>query len=101
VTRYLCGKPIKIRSTLVKTRKGFPVWLNQIKPLVKGNIESVKFVLTVLNITRGLEPLRSDKPILPDFSTINGPYTGKLYVIPAYFIKDILVQKNLVRDIPN
>jgi hypothetical protein len=83
VTRYLCGKPIKARSTLVKTRKGFPVWLNLMKPLIRGNIESVKFMLTVLNITRGLEPNSSDKPILPDFSTVDGPYTGKIYVIPA------------------
>jgi len=83
VTRYLCGKPIKTLSTLVKTRKGFPVWLNPIKPLVKGNLESVKFILTVLNITRGLKPLNSDKPILPDYSTITDSYTGKIYVIPA------------------
>jgi hypothetical protein len=60
------------------------VWLNQLKVLViKGNIESVKFILTVLNIIRGLEPTSTDKPILPDYSTVDGPYTGKTYVIPA------------------
>jgi hypothetical protein len=100
VTRYLCGKPIKQRGRLVKSRKGFPVFLSPFKELIHGNIAGIKYFLSVLNITRGLQPLSSDKEILPDFSTVDGHYKGVKYFIPKSFIMSVLKEKNLVKGLP-
>jgi hypothetical protein len=70
------------------------------KPLAKGNIGEIKFLLSLLNITRGLKPHSSDLEILPDFSTVDGPYKGKRYVIPSFFIKTVFFRLNLVKGLP-
>jgi hypothetical protein len=102
ITRYLCGKPIKKKGRLVKVYKGFPARFLFLKPFL-DNVKGIKFVLSILNITRGLKPLkRENERILPDFSTVVDPYKGrkKLYVIPSFFIKDYLQKRGLIQGLP-
>jgi hypothetical protein len=102
VTRYLCGKPLRSKSRLVKTRGGFPVHFLYLKGLIdSGNLLKIKFVLSLFNITRGLDPSdKEDEKILPDYKSITNDYTGKEYYIPASFIKSFVRTYKLGLRIP-
>lgn len=93
VTRYLCGYPLKTKSRLVKVKNGFPVLLWEAKESIdSGNIKNIKFLLSILNISRGIDPKPSEEEKIPiDYSTITDPRkTKKEYFIPSWFIKEFI-----------
>jgi hypothetical protein len=88
VTRYLCGKPLLVNSQGVGLIDGFPKAFIFLKELIdSGKTEQIKFALTLLGISRTLEPKKGE--VIPiNWKTITDPRkSNKEYIIPNGFIK--------------
>jgi len=92
ITQYIAGNPKLHNSERVSLKDGFPTKFLFLKALVDTrDRNNVRKVLTLLNITRGLDPLRhEEKLIKPKLSTITDKYTGVKdgsNLIPRWFIE--------------
>lgn len=83
ITRYMCGKPLYTNDCFVSLVGGFPKNLLFLKSYIdSGNLVEIKFVLTLLGISRALVP-RKDEEIPVNLNTITDPFKyDKVYTIP-------------------
>jgi hypothetical protein len=67
----------------VSLEKGFPKRLLFLKGFIdSGKVSEIKFVLTLLNVSRSLKPSKEENiPI--DYSSITQPSKVKLYTVPS------------------
>jgi len=89
ITRYICGKPLKsITNSGVSTKNGWPTRFLYLKDLLRNDCDK-RLLLTLLSLSKGINPKLKNEvdQIKPDFRPITDKYTGKLYVIPKYFIE--------------
>lgn len=102
ITRYLCGQPLLINDiNLGVDESGFPKMFIFMKEYIdSGNIEKIKFIFTLLNISRTIYPKKNEKiPI--NYNTITDPLkTKKEYIIPIGFIKRFVKDFNLYLERP-
>nr|UTQ48821.1 RNA-dependent RNA polymerase [Monilinia fructicola mitovirus 4] len=101
ITRYISGQPLHHNSSGVALDKtGWPKRFLYLKPLLKTD-KGLRILNTILSYTRTVVPVASEElKIKPDYSTIDKPYTGKCYTIPAWFIKNWVSKNNLKADLP-
>jgi hypothetical protein len=96
ITRYLCHKPIYRNDHFISTKRGFPVKFIFLKKYIdSGNTNKIKFVLTLMNISRTITLKKNDK-VEVDLSTITDPSPRRVvYTIPGWFIEKWISQHNL------
>jgi len=106
ITQYICNNPKKFNDNRVSLDKqGFPTKFLYLKPIIdKRTRGGIRKVLTLLNLTRALDPLGfEDKRILPNFSTITDEYTGVKtgkILIPKWFMTEFVKKWNLASKTP-
>jgi len=95
ITRYLCGRPILVNDHFISTKGGFPRKFYFLRKFIdSGNIDQIRFCLTLMNISKAIEPREGEKlPI--DFSTITKKGAEKFYTIPNSFIVKFIDQFGL------
>lgn len=100
ITRYICGQPLFTNKAGVSvTKDGFPSHFLFLKDLIDSG--KVREVLSLLTYTRTVKPNKiENKKLKPDFSTINSPYKGKNWTIPASFIKEFVKKNHLSLPLP-
>lgn len=95
ITRYLCGKPILVNDHFISTFKGFPTKFIFLKEYIdSGNITKIKFCLTLMNISRTIDP-KKNEVIKPDYSSITNPCKKRLYTVPSWFVDKWITDNNL------
>jgi hypothetical protein len=96
ITRYICKKRIYRNDHFISSKRGFPTKFSFLKEFIdSGNINKVKFVLTLMNISRAIELRKNDKVTI-DTSSITNPFPRKsIYTIPGWFINDWITNNNL------
>lgn len=101
ITRYMVGKPLMSNSVGVSLVGGFPRHFLFLKPYIdRRELGGIKFVLTLLNISRSIRPKKRE--VIPvDLSTILLPSKGTGYTIPASFIKDFVKYYDLHQAKPS
>jgi len=96
----MCGKPIRVNKYLIGTKGGFPLKFYYLKPLIdSGNVEQIKFVLTLLNISRTITP-RKGENIPVSLKSIVDPNTKSYKTINGGFILDFIKDFNLTFKFP-
>lgn len=101
ITRYMVGKPLMSNKVGVSLVGGFPLHFLYLKPYIdRRKLSGVKFVLTLLNISRSLRPKKTES-IPVDLSSILLPSKGTGYTIPATFIKDFIGHFDLHQSVPS
>lgn len=88
VTRYICGHPLMHNSNNVSTQNGWPTKFLFLKKYCNRDITSKRYLLTLMNMTKAIWPQNKNEwTKLPvSFNSITDKYTGKVYVIPRFFI---------------
>nr|UPW42199.1 MAG: putative RNA dependent RNA polymerase [Xinjiang mito-like virus 61] len=91
VTRYLCGKPLKVNKMGIGLKDGWPKKLLFLRPLASGSLEDKKLLLTILLLSRTLKLEGSQKDKLkPNYQTIIEQSKEKK-ILPSgyinYFVK--------------
>jgi len=104
VTRVMCGQPLKTNNLMIGLNKEthWPKALDFLYPLFKGgSIEELKFLHTILILSRTLVPLKKkDKEkIKPDYLSIIKP-GNMTKVIPSGFINKFVSDFNLKAKLP-
>jgi hypothetical protein len=95
-TRYMCGQPLLINSSLVSlTQSGFPTKFLYLKELMSSK-DGKRLLLSLLSYTRALKPLKKEIPMV-DYSSITLPYKGKEYTIPNFYI-DKFIKDNFKKN---
>jgi len=90
ITRYMVGKPLLSNTCGVSLVNGFPKHFLFLKSYIDSRkLGKIKFVLTLLNISRSIRPKRSES-VPVDFSTILATSKGTGYTIPASFIRSFV-----------
>jgi hypothetical protein len=96
----MCGKPIRTNKYLIGTKGGFPLKFYYLKPLIdSGNINQIKFVLTLMNISRTIQPKKGEKIPLNFKSIIDGP-TKRFKTVSGQFINRFIEDFNLTFKLP-
>lgn len=101
-TRYICGQPLFTNDMMIGIDKeGWPKVLLFLKPLVNGNISSLKYLFTILNFTRSWD-LNSNEwnKIKPDYKSITDPSKMNL-IIPSGVINQFVKEFRLKSDHPS
>ncbi|WAK72427.1 MAG: RNA-dependent RNA polymerase [Plasmopara viticola lesion associated mitovirus 7] len=101
-TRYICGQPLFTNDMMIGIDKqGWPKVLHFLKPLVDGNISSLKYLFTILNFTRSWD-LNSNEwnKIQPDYKSITDPPKGG-HIIPSGVINQFVREFRLKSDHPS
>jgi len=101
-TRYICGQPLFTNDMMIGIDKeGWPKVLHFLKPLVDGNISSLKYLFTILNFTRSWD-LNSNEwnKIKPDYKSITDPPKMGL-IIPSGIINQFVKEFRLKSDHPS
>nr|QQO58801.1 RNA-dependent RNA polymerase [Plasmopara viticola lesion associated mitovirus 7] len=101
-TRYICGQPLYTNTMMIGIDKeGWPKVLSFLKPLVNGNISSLKYLFTILNFTRSWD-LNSNEwnKIKPDYKSITDPSKMNL-IIPSGVINQFVKEFRLKSDHPS
>lgn len=101
-TRYICGQPLFTNDMMIGIDKeGWPKVLHFLKPLVDGNISSLKYLFTILNFTRSWD-LNSNEwnKIKPDYKSITDPPKMDL-IIPSGVINQFVKEFRLKSDHPS
>jgi len=82
-------------------KEGWPKVLHFLKPLVDGNISSLKYLFTILNFTRSWD-LNSNEwnKIKPDYKSITDPSKMNL-IIPSGVINQFVKEYGLKSDHPS
>jgi hypothetical protein len=100
ITRYMVGRPLMSNDAGVSLVGGFPKhFLFLRKYIDRGDLGSVKFVLTLLNISRSIVPKKSEK-IPVSLDTILAPNKGTGYIIPRTFIRKFVKHYDLHQSKP-
>nr|QHD64818.1 RdRp [Erysiphe necator associated mitovirus 7] len=93
-TRYICGNPLYTNKMSIGLDKdGWPKIFYFLKPLVDSKrVPMLKFVMTILNFTRGWELSSSEwAKVKPNYEVVTSPSTCK-HTIPSgvinSFVKD-------------
>jgi hypothetical protein len=96
ITRYLCKKRIYKNNHFISSKNGFPTKFLFLKTYIdSGNVNKIKFVLTLMNISRTIELKKKDK-VEPDLSSITDPSPrSRIYTIPGWFIEKWISSNNL------
>lgn len=83
VTRYLSGQPLMVNDLMIGvTKDGFPTQLIFVKDFIdSGNPESIRFVLTLLGVTRSFP-----SPVAADYTSITAPSKAKFRTIDNDFV---------------
>jgi len=90
VTRYLTGNPLYTNKIGIGLdRDGWPKRISFLKELVNTN-EGVRYVLTLMLISRVFKYERKDSPKVKIDSIINPSVRRKVYTIPNGFIKEFV-----------
>lgn len=98
ITRYVCGQPLHINSSLVSvTKEGFPTQFLYLKEFIDSkDFIKIRGVMTLLSYTRAIVPTKEEElKVKLDFSTIDKHYTGKEYSIPKYFVESFVKKHDL------
>jgi hypothetical protein len=100
ITRYMAGKPLMSNNAGVSLVGGFPLHFLFLKPYIdRRDLSGIKFVLTLLNISRSIRPKKGE--VIPvDLSTVLLPSKGTGYTIPATFIKQFISYYDLHQSKP-
>nr|UTQ48822.1 RNA-dependent RNA polymerase [Monilinia fructicola mitovirus 5] len=76
VTRYMVGEPILVSPIKISLdNEGFPLIFADLKPLTRGSLIQRKTVLTILNLTRTIEPAKGEEIPL-NLNSITDPFNG-------------------------
>jgi len=102
ITRFMCNKPLlSNKDGVAVDSTGWPIRMLFLKELTKTR-KGWRIILTILSYTRGVKPsAKEDSQIIPDYSSITKPYTGKCYTIPAWFIKRWIDKNQLLLSKPS
>jgi hypothetical protein len=96
----MCGRPIRHNKYLIGTKGGFPLKFYYLKPLIdSGNIEQIKFVLTLLNVSRTITP-RKGENIPVSLKSITEPNTKRYKTINGKFIERFIKDFKLTFKLP-
>jgi hypothetical protein len=89
ITRYMVGKPLMINSNRVSLTSGFPTRFLFLKKYIdSGNICQIKFVLTLMNISKCILP-KKDEEFPISYDSITNPFNKpREYTVPAWFIRE-------------
>lgn len=100
ITRYMVGKPLLSNKVGVSLVGGFPLHFLFLRPYIdRGQLGGIKFVLTLLNISRSIRPKKGE--VIPvDLSTIVLPNKGSGYIIPSFFMKEFCDYYDLYQSLP-
>jgi len=100
VTRYLCGKPLKVTERVSLDKSGFPSKFYFLRKFVdSASLLETKFVLSLFNISKSIIP-RKDEIIPIDYSSISDSYKGKKYYIPHSFMINWIKINSLKGSVP-
>jgi hypothetical protein len=100
-TRYICGDPLFTNNMMIGIDKeGWPKVFSFLKPLVNGNLESQKFLFTILNFTRSWDLSKKEwDKIKPDYKSITDPPKMNL-IIPSGIINKFVKEYRLKSNHP-
>jgi hypothetical protein len=89
ITRYMVGKPLMTNSNRVSLTSGFPTRFLFLKKYIdSGNICQIKFVLTLMNISKCILP-KKDEEFPISYDSITNPFNKpREYTVPAWFIRE-------------
>nr|QWE48330.1 RNA-dependent RNA polymerase [Phomopsis viticola mitovirus 962_2] len=92
ITRYICSKPLHSINERVSLKNGFPTRFLFLKDIIdRGNSKELRMVLTIFQISKYFVPSRKEiEQVRPDYTPITDPYKGKVWTIPASFIKEFI-----------
>jgi hypothetical protein len=100
ITRYMCGRPIYRNTSFIATKGGFPSKFYYLKSYIDSrNVQQIKFVLTLMNISRTIQPRKGENIPIDLSSIIDGP-KHKFKTVPGFFIKEFIKEFNIKMDIP-
>jgi len=100
-TRYICGHPLFTNDIMIGIDKeGWPKVFSFLKPLVDGNLESLKYLFTVINFTRSWDLTNKEwSKIKPDYDSITNASKMK-HIIPSGIINKFVQEYRLKSDHP-
>lgn len=95
-TKYICGQPLFINDMMIGIDKeGWPKVFSFLKPLVDGNLESLKYLFTILNFTRSWDLTNNEwKKIKPDYKSITDD-SKMNHIIPSGYINKFVKEYRL------
>jgi hypothetical protein len=101
ITRYMVNKPLYSNDARVSLTSGFPTRLIFLKDFIdSGELSKIKFVLTLLNISKCIKPKKDEELPISYDSITNPRSTKKEYTIPVWFIKEFIKDNNLYAEVP-
>lgn len=100
-TRYICGHPLFINDMMIGIDKeGWPKVFSFLKPLVDGNLESLKYLFTILNFTRSWDLTEKEwSRIKPDYDSITNE-SKMTHIIPSGVINKFVQEYRLKSNHP-
>jgi len=100
-TRYICGHPLFINDMMIGIDKeGWPKVFSFLKPLVDGNLESLKYLFTILNFTRSWDLTNKEwSKIKPDYDSITNE-SKMNHIIPSGVINKFVQEYRLKSSHP-
>nr|UPW42136.1 MAG: putative RNA dependent RNA polymerase [Henan mito-like virus 28] len=101
-TKYICGQPLLTNDMMIGIDKtGWPKVLHFLKPLVDGNISSLKYLFTILNFTRSWDLTNKQwENIKPDYKSITDP-SKMNHIIPSGIINQFVKEFSLKSSHPS
>ncbi|QPK91778.1 RdRP [Fusarium verticillioides mitovirus 1] len=98
-TRYICGDPLFTNTMMIGIDKeGWPKVFSFLKPLVNNNLESLKFLFTILNFTRSWDLSKKEwDKIKPDYNSITDKSKMSITIpsgIINKFVKEYRLKSN-------
>jgi len=95
-TRYICGHPLFVNDMMIGIDKeGWPKVFSFLKPLVDGNLESLKYLFTILNFTRSWDLTNKEwSRIKPDYDSITNE-SKMTHIIPSGVINKFVQEYRL------
>jgi hypothetical protein len=96
----MVGKPLMSNNCGVSLVGGFPKHFLFLRRYInRGRLSEIKFVLTLLNISRSIHPKKNE--IIPvSLKTVIQSSKGTGYTIPSTFIKDFVTYFKLNQSRP-
>jgi len=100
ITRYMCKRPLLVNTNFVSSKRGFPTKFLFLKKYIdSGKTEQIKFCLTLMNISRTIQPKKGE--IIPiDFSSITDGPKKSFKTVQGKFINEFISEYNLVWKVP-
>jgi len=96
----MCGRPIYRNTSFIATKGGFPSKFYYLKSYIDSrNVEQIKFALTLMNISRTIQP-RKGENIPIDLSSITLGPKKCFKTVPSSFVKNFIEEFNLKMDKP-